>query len=75
MRLLAVSKVQGQLNAMKGDATLFAREDMVEAEWRVVDTILGRGTPVHKYEAGTWGPAEAESVIPGGSWHEPVLAP
>jgi glucose-6-phosphate 1-dehydrogenase len=83
VELLAVSKVQGQMgpyerllgDAMKGDATLFAREDMVEAEWRVVDTILGHGIPVHEYEPGTWGPGEAQRIIPGGSWHEPVLAP
>ena len=83
VELLAVSKVQGQMgpyerllgDAMKGDATLFAREDMVEAEWRVVDTILGHGIPVCEYDPGTWGPAEAASVIPNGSWHEPVLAP
>ena len=83
VELLAVSKVQGQMgpyerllgDAMKGDATLFAREDMVEAEWRVVDSILGHGIPVCEYDPGTWGPAEAASVIPNGSWHEPVLAP
>jgi glucose-6-phosphate 1-dehydrogenase len=79
VELLAVSNVVGQVgpyerllgDAMKGDATLFAREDMVEAEWRVVDTILNHGLPVHEYEPGTWGPAEAESVIPDGGWHVP----
>ena len=60
-------------DAMKGDATLFAREDMVESEWRVVDTILNHNLPVHEYEPGTWGPTEAASVIPGGEWHAPVL--
>jgi glucose-6-phosphate 1-dehydrogenase len=81
VELLAVSKVVGQMgpyerllgDAMKGDATLFAREDMVESEWRVVDTLLNHGLPVHEYEPGTWGPAEAASVIPGGEWHAPVL--
>jgi len=83
VELLAVSKVQGQLgpyerllgDAMKGDATLFAREDMVEAEWRVVDPIIEHNIPVHEYEAGTWGPDEAQRIIPGRSWHEPVLTP
>ena len=82
VELLAVSNVVGQIgpyerllgDAMKGDATLFAREDMVEAEWRVVDTILNHGLPVHEYEPGTWGPDEAKKVIPGGEWHAPVLA-
>ena len=60
---------------MKGDATLFAREDMVEAEWRVVDPIIKHDIPVHEYEPGTWGPDEAQRIIPGRSWHEPVLTP
>ncbi|HXH37002.1 MAG TPA: glucose-6-phosphate dehydrogenase, partial [Thermoanaerobaculia bacterium] len=59
-------------DAMKGDATLFAREDMVEAEWRVVDPLINHGLPVHDYDPGTWGPAEAQSVIAGGSWHDPA---
>jgi len=83
VELLAVSKVQGQLgpyerllgDAMKGDATLFAREDMVEAEWRVVDPIIEHNIPVHEYEPGTWGPDESQRIIPGRSWHEPVLTP
>jgi glucose-6-phosphate 1-dehydrogenase len=82
VELLAVSNVQGQLgpyerllgDAMKGDATLFAREDMVEAEWRVVDPIIAHDIPVHEYEPGTWGPAEAQRIIPGSTWHEPILA-
>jgi len=82
VELLAVSKVVGQMgpyerllgDAMKGDATLFAREDMVEAEWRVVDPILGDTIPVHEYDAGTWGPGEAGQVIePPDSWHDPVV--
>ncbi len=42
-------------DALKGDATLFARQDGVEAAWRVVDPILDRQAPVHGYEPGTWG--------------------
>ena len=57
-------------DAMKGDATLFTREDSVEAEWRVVERILGDATPVHMYEPGTWGPAEADRIVSGG-WHKP----
>ena len=59
-------------DALRGDPTLFAREDSVEAEWRVVDGILGDSTPLHEYEKGTWGPAEAERLIVGaGGWHNP----
>ena len=63
-------------DAMKGDATLFAREDAVEAEWRIVSPILTSPTPPHEYEAGTWGPAEADRLLDGsGSWHKPQLQP
>jgi glucose-6-phosphate 1-dehydrogenase len=57
-------------DAMRGDATLFAREDAVEAEWRVVAPVLGEVTPIHEYQPGTWGPTEAARIIDGG-WHEP----
>ena len=42
--------------AMKGDATDFAREDYVEEAWRIVDPILMDVTPVVQYDPGTWGP-------------------
>ena len=59
-------------DAMEGDQSLFAREDTVEAQWRIVDPILGDKTPVHVYEAGTWGPAEADRLTRAvGGWHEP----
>jgi glucose-6-phosphate 1-dehydrogenase len=59
-------------DAMRGDPTLFAREDGVEAAWRVVEPILGDVCPVHPYEPGTWGPPEADRLIDrGGSWHAP----
>ena len=60
-------------DAVEGDTTLFAREDAVEAAWRVVDPILGNVTPVYEYEPGTWGPAEADRIIGGESgWHNPL---
>jgi glucose-6-phosphate 1-dehydrogenase len=62
-------------DAMKGDATLFASEGAVEAEWRTVDGILGDVAPVHEYEPGTWGPAEADGIIArSGGWHSPEPA-
>jgi len=62
-------------DAMKGDATLFAREDAVEAEWRIVAPVLASTTPPHEYRAGTWGPPEADQLIdrPDG-WHKPLPA-
>ena len=57
---------------MEGDPTLFAREDTVEAQWRIVEPILGDGTPVHAYDPGTWGPEEAHRLTRRiGGWHEP----
>ena len=50
-------------DAMKGDATLFAREDAVEAEWRIVAPILTSTEPAHEYQPGTWGPADADRLI------------
>ena len=63
-------------DAIRGDATLFVREDGVEAAWTVVDPILGSATPVHEYEPNTWGPAEADQIIAGdGGWHDPKPVP
>ncbi len=59
-------------DAMRGDATLFAREDAVEAAWRIVDPVLGDATPVHEYDPGTWGPPEADALTADlGGWHNP----
>jgi glucose-6-phosphate 1-dehydrogenase len=62
-------------DALKGDASLFAREDYVEAAWRIVDPVLKAGTPVHEYEPNTWGPGEVNQVVsPPGGWQNPVVA-
>ena len=59
--------------ALDGDRWLFARQDTVEAAWEVVDPVLGDVTPVHPYTRGTWGPAEADRLLPDrGSWHDPA---
>ena len=60
-------------DAMSGDRTLFAREDYIEEAWRIVDPALKADTPVHEYEAGTWGPAD-ETAVPAGGWQIPVVA-
>ncbi len=60
-------------DASRGDATLFARQDEVEAAWRVVDPVLNVTTPLYEYEPNTWGPREAERIIaPHGGWHSPA---
>lgn len=60
-------------DALHGDSSLFAREDAIEAQWRIVQNILGNVTPVYEYEQNTWGPEEAASMFgdPGG-WHDPA---
>jgi glucose-6-phosphate 1-dehydrogenase len=59
-------------DAIKGDATLFAREDSVEAQWRIVEPIVGDASspsPLYEYEKGSWGPAEAGRLT---DWAAPV---
>ena len=52
--------------AMRGDRTLFARRDEIEAQWRVVEPVLGDVTPVRQYDGGTWGPLEGQRLAPFG---------
>jgi glucose-6-phosphate 1-dehydrogenase len=60
-------------DAMAGDATLFAREDGVEAAWQVVEPILDDPTPVLEYAPGTWGPPQADALTRDvGGWHTPL---
>lgn len=59
-------------DAMAGDATLFSREDAVEAAWAIVNPVLGDVTPALTYEPGTWGPAEADRLAADvGGWAQP----
>ena len=64
------------LDAMKGDATLFARTDAVHAAWKFVQPILdykAQGGRVYDYEAGSWGPIAADKLIAkeGKVWRKP----
>ncbi|MFR9801818.1 hypothetical protein ACL02T_05850 [Pseudonocardia sp. RS010] len=59
--------------ALDGNRVLFARQDTVEAAWRVVDPILGDVVPLQRYPRGTWGPKEADDLLPeGDTWHDPT---
>ncbi len=58
-------------DALDGDPRYFAREDAVEAAWRVVEPTLTDHEPVHTYAKGSWGPAAAGAVVPDGGWHPP----
>jgi glucose-6-phosphate 1-dehydrogenase len=60
--------------ALLGNSTSFARQDSVEEAWRVVQPLLDSPGPVHLYEPGSWGPAEAQPLVSGyGSWQTPWL--
>jgi len=58
------------MDAMRGDATLFTRDDEVEAQWRICDPILAawesQPGPVPQYEAGSAGPVEADALLEEG---------
>jgi len=61
------------LDVMRGDATLFTRDDEVEAQWRICDPILrvweATRAPPSRYRAGSQGPAEAQRILlPGRAW-------
>jgi glucose-6-phosphate 1-dehydrogenase len=59
-------------DALEGDPTLFGRQDVVEAAWRIVDPILKLRKPVELYEPGSWGPASADAMIEAfGGWQWP----
>jgi glucose-6-phosphate 1-dehydrogenase len=64
------------LDAMLGDATLFAHRDGVEATWALMTPILAqwaanRPKDFPNYRAGTWGPKAADDLLArdGRSWH------
>ena len=64
------------VDAMRGDATLFTRADEVEAQWSFIDDVISgwreHDAPVARYEAGSWGPVEAEKLLAqGDSWRRP----
>ena len=52
------------LDALNGDASLFARSDEVELAWSIIDPIIAAwkspaAPPLHRYQKGLWGPDEA----------------
>src|SRR5206468_11443494 len=51
------------LEAMHGDHSLFTREDEVERAWEVLTPVLENPPPVVRYEPGSWGPEDADSMI------------
>jgi len=63
------------LDAIRGDASLFARGDEVEAAWNILTPLLeawkDRPGDIQPYFTGTWGPSKADELLGEGRvWHE-----
>jgi glucose-6-phosphate 1-dehydrogenase len=54
-------------DALRGDPSLFARQDGVMEAWSIVDDTLAGCRAVVPYERGTWGPKEADALL-GSNW-------
>lgn len=52
-------------DALRGDQSLFARNDGVMEAWRVVEPLLADERPVFPYKKKSWGPAEADKLLDG----------
>jgi glucose-6-phosphate 1-dehydrogenase len=65
------------LDALQGDATLYTRQDMVEASWAVVSPVLSHWSEAQfdfpNYAAGTWGPEASDRMLArrGHTWRVP----
>jgi glucose-6-phosphate 1-dehydrogenase len=60
-------------DALAGLPRRFAREDVVEQTWRVVQPALEAPGPVHPYFRGSWGPSEADRILGGDHWFTPEV--
>ena len=76
----AAGKTSGRLgdyarligDAMSGDATLFARQDVVEAAWAIIDPVIHGPSAMFEYDPGSWGPPQADRLVADiGGWNTP----
>jgi glucose-6-phosphate 1-dehydrogenase len=59
-------------DALAGNPRRFARQDVVEQTWRIVQPVIDDPGSVHHYRRGSWGPAAADALVAdGGPWYEP----
>jgi glucose-6-phosphate 1-dehydrogenase len=71
-RMEAYERLLG--DAIAGSPRRFARQDVVEQTWQVVQPALDDPGPVHPYFRDTWGPSEADRLLHDGDhWFEPSL--
>ncbi len=64
-------------DAIKGDSSLFGRQDTIEQQWRIVEPVLDLPNEPYFYESGSSGPKEADRLVgavPGG-WVKPTGFP
>jgi glucose-6-phosphate 1-dehydrogenase len=61
-------------DALRGDLSLFPKQESIEQTWRIVQPLLDDPPPVEPYEPGSWGPEAASRLLRGhGGWREPWL--
>ncbi len=59
-------------DAIAGNPRRFARQDIVEEAWRIVEQVIDQPGAVHTYERGSWGPPQANALLQQGTyWHDP----
>jgi glucose-6-phosphate 1-dehydrogenase len=69
-RMLPYARLLG--DAMRGDPTLFNRQDAVEAAWRIIQPVLDHVPRLFEYQPHTWGPTQADAIAARiGEWHNP----
>ena len=57
------------LDILTGDQTLFVHADEVEASWKLFTPIVERALSLYPYDAGSWGPVEADALLArDGNW-------
>jgi glucose-6-phosphate 1-dehydrogenase len=56
------------LEAMRGDQTLFIRQESLERAWEVLEPVFADQPRTIPYEPGTWGPEEADALIAPRRW-------
>jgi len=58
-------------DVMLGDRTLFTSSEAIERLWEISEPVLSEPPPAIPYEAGSWGPGEADELIAPRHWHLP----
>ena len=70
--VLALGRSTKNNAALVGDSSHFAREDMVEETWRVIQPLLDSPPRAYAYKKGSWGPKEADRLVSQvGGWRSP----